>query len=68
MPEFAKVLRVLGLKYFPHFPIETNFLVEKNLLIRLFIKFIGKKVSADLLDPKAERSTVLTDLRVSVKV
>lgn len=64
IPELASDLRVLGLKYFPLLPIETNFIVEKNLLMRLFMKFIGKNVSDDLLDPRAERSTDLTDLRV----
>ena len=65
MPEFASTCLDLGLKYLPFLPIETYLRLLKNLLIKLLRKLKGKKVSACLVDFKAERSTSRTALIVN---
>lgn len=47
IPVFDNTLDVLGLKYFPHFPIETNFNDLKKFFTRLLKKF--KEIRAPLL-------------------
>lgn len=66
-PELERTLEVLGLKYLPDFPMETNFKDWKKFFTRLLKKFkeITYPLAFFLLSPlRSDNSTVLTGLSV----
>jgi len=63
IPEFDRTFRFCGLKYLPDLPIDTYFIEWKKFFTKLLRKFRGRRVSAGLLEERADRSTVRTGLR-----